>query len=321
MQIPDGNLFLPIALHQRLKRARIALVQIVIVVVSRAVVGPVAKIFQDGIGVVGRPFGAVQIQQGASPQIPCLVDPLAKGQQRLLREAGGQISQLRIKTAGHLLAAIAHHAGLHEMGRRRNQERVRLIVEQQPGRRNLVGGKMGRRKFMMTKTKDMERLRQCGESGKSGRRRFRGGATGLRKERDSFLLVEANLAAQRLPGVPPFKGDLGKITDAVAAHVGCDVVQRDAETAAKCPGRIFSRDTIIAVFTIHLHRHPAGRSRGNDCFTRDADQWEGQQDRRNKGLKDLLWNKEGENGSSHLRISEWPSAKASAPLPPWLLAG
>ena len=115
MQVADGNLFLPVAFHQGLKRAGVAFGEIVVVIVGRAIVGPITQIFQNGVRIRCRPFRTLQINQGMAPQIPGPVDSLAERHQGLLCEAGRQIPQIGVEAAGHFLPPVALHACHHEM--------------------------------------------------------------------------------------------------------------------------------------------------------------------------------------------------------------
>src|SRR5215469_1545138 len=61
-----------------------------IVVIGCAVVGPVADVVQEPVGIVCRPLFAAQIRQGMTPVDECAIDARTEGKNRSMSEAGGQ---------------------------------------------------------------------------------------------------------------------------------------------------------------------------------------------------------------------------------------
>src|ERR1019366_8751236 len=131
LQVVNWNPLGTIPLDQRLESAGVPLLRVVIVVVSRSVVRPIAEILEHHVRVLPWPFGPRQLNQGATPQIPRPIDPLAEGEHGLLREPGWDVPQLRVEAARQFLPAIAEHGRDHEMRRGRNHQRVRVIIKEQ----------------------------------------------------------------------------------------------------------------------------------------------------------------------------------------------
>jgi len=55
---------------QRLQRAGITQVGVVVVIIGRAIVGPIGKVFQQGIGVLGGAFRTAKLVERLPPQVP-----------------------------------------------------------------------------------------------------------------------------------------------------------------------------------------------------------------------------------------------------------
>ena len=259
LQIADGNLFLAIPFHERLERAGVSLVQIVVVVIIGAVIGPVTQIFQHGISVIGRTFGLFQFEERPAPQIPCPVDARAEGDQGFLGETRRQIAKTGIEAAGHPLPAIAQHAGDHEMGRRRNDEGMGVIVKQQPRRAGLAGGELRRGKSPKPITEHMQVRRHFREIGKGGRRRSGRRFDCLGKKRQRRFIVKPDLAGYGDFARLPLETDLLVGSHIIAAAAGSHVGQRGGDVAGKTPGRVARRNFVKAIGRFQPHRQAAAR--------------------------------------------------------------
>src|SRR6185312_16197986 len=86
LKIANRDLLEAIAVDQRLQRAGVTLAQVVIVIISRAVVGPVTQILQRVVGFIRWSRGAAQRNQPPAPDIPGLVDAIIECDQSLLRK-------------------------------------------------------------------------------------------------------------------------------------------------------------------------------------------------------------------------------------------
>ena len=259
LQIADGNLFLAIPFHERLERAGVSLVQVVIVVIKGAVVGPVTQIFQDGISVIGRTSGLFQFEERPAPQIPRLVDARAEGDQGFLGETRRQIAQAGIEAAGHPLPAITEHAGNHKMGRRRNDEGIGVVVKQEPRRARLAGGELRRGKSPQPITEHMQVRRHSREIGEGGRRRSGCRFAGLGKKRQRRFIVKPDPSGHGDFVRLPLETDLLVGSHTIAAAVGSHPGQRGRDGAGKSPGQVARRNFIKAIGRFQPHRETAAR--------------------------------------------------------------
>src|SRR5437016_1825392 len=65
LEIADRNVLLTVTFDEGEERAGVTFVRVVVVVIARAVVGPVAEVFADDVGVIRGSLLAVKIRQCA----------------------------------------------------------------------------------------------------------------------------------------------------------------------------------------------------------------------------------------------------------------
>lgn len=120
-----------------------------------------------------------------------------------MRIIRGQILHVLIQAAGNFMHPVALHARQHEIIRRRNQRRVSLVIEQQPGHAVRFRTENRRREIAVPETKVMQ------PSGKRGEVRkdleLAGGipATAI-QQHGRLLVINADAAVEHLPGKMDF---------------------------------------------------------------------------------------------------------------------
>src|SRR6266568_292285 len=131
LDIAQRNAQPPEVVAHAQQRALVSEVVLVMIVILRAAIGPIAEVSQGDVGIVRRTDLPGKIREKATPGLERPVDPRSDHERRHLAESGGDFIGGTYST-GELPAGPERKRRVHVVGGGREDECVGLVIEEDP---------------------------------------------------------------------------------------------------------------------------------------------------------------------------------------------
>ena len=128
------------------ERVLIRKVGLLMVVIGRSVVRPIANFAERGVAVIRPTDLLIQVCHGVTPGVESPVNALLYDQQRLMLETGWKLSYLGVNPGNQALLGIPGRRSSHKMIGRRDHEGALVAIPKEPGTFGCIPRETGYRK-------------------------------------------------------------------------------------------------------------------------------------------------------------------------------